>query len=235
MPSLERWKTPENLLLVIAFTMPLTFSVWQALLNNFVIEQAAFTGKEIGILQSVREIPGFLAFTVVFLLLAFVEQTLACLALVLMCLGVFVTGFWPQEIPLYITTVIMSTGFHYLETINQSLTLQWLDKKKSAQFMGKVLSVRAVAALLAYGSIWLLMDQFKVSYTTMYMLAGGIGLLIALAIWTVFPKFEQKEAQHKKIILRPQYWLYYALTFFSGARRQIFVVFRLYTVNSMTA
>ncbi len=225
MPIVKNWKTPENLLLLIAFVMPLTFSVWQALLNNFVIEQAAFTGKEIGILQSVREIPGFLAFSVVFLLLIFVEQTLACLALVVMCLGVAVTGFWPEAVPLYITTVIMSTGFHYLETINQSLTLQWLDKKKTAHFMGRVLSVRAVAALLAYGSIWLLMDQLGVEFKQMYLLAGGLGLIVVLMIWIAFPRFEQPAAQHKKIILRQRYWLYYALTFFSGARRQIFVVF----------
>jgi len=49
--------------------MPLTFSVWNALLNNFVIEQAAFTGRDIGILQSLREVPGFLTFTVIFFLL----------------------------------------------------------------------------------------------------------------------------------------------------------------------
>ncbi len=31
--------------------------------------------------------------------------------------------------------------------------------------------------------------------------------------------------QHKTLILRRRYWLYYLLTFLSGARRQIFVVF----------
>ena len=225
MLTLKNWRTPENFLLVIAFTMPLTFSVWHALLNNFVIEFAAFTGKEIGILQSIREVPGFLAFSVVFLLLIFVEQSLAIVALMLMCLGVMMTGFWPETIPLYFTTLLMSTGFHYLETINQSLTLQWLDKKKSAAFLGKVLSIKSIAALLAYGGIWLLMEQLSMDYLMMYVLAGGIGFALALLIWITFPRFEQKEAQHKKIILRSKYWLYYALTFFSGARRQIFVVF----------
>jgi hypothetical protein len=43
------------------------------LLNNFVVERVAFTGVEIGILQSLREVPGFLAFTTVFVLLALRE------------------------------------------------------------------------------------------------------------------------------------------------------------------
>ncbi len=219
------WKTPENFLLLLAFVMPLTFSVWQVLLNNFAIEMASFTGREIGILQSVREIPGFLAFSVVLLLLVFMEQTVACLALVLMCVGVAVTGLFPYEMPLYVTTLVMSTGFHYLETINQSLTLQWLDKRKSAHFLGKVMSVKAMAALLAYGGVWLMMERFGVDFQTTYLLAGASGLLVALFVWTAFPKFEQKSVQHKKLILRKRYWLFYALTFFSGARRQIFVVF----------
>jgi hypothetical protein len=59
------WHNPELLLLLMAGAMAASFSVWLALLNNFVVEQAAFTGAEIGILQSLREIPGFLAFAVV--------------------------------------------------------------------------------------------------------------------------------------------------------------------------
>lgn len=53
---------PEFLLILLAASVPLSFAVWMALLNNFAIERAAFTGKEMGILQSLREIPGFLAF-----------------------------------------------------------------------------------------------------------------------------------------------------------------------------
>ena len=35
--------------------MPVAFHIWSALLNNFVVERAGFTGIEIGILQSLRE------------------------------------------------------------------------------------------------------------------------------------------------------------------------------------
>ncbi len=77
----QSWKRPEILLFVMAAAMPLAFGVWQALLNNFTIERAGFTGVEIGILQSLREIPGFLAFAVVFMLWLMREQTLALLSL----------------------------------------------------------------------------------------------------------------------------------------------------------
>jgi hypothetical protein len=174
------WKKPENLLYVMAIAMALAFGVWQALLNNFVIERASFSGVEIGILQSLREIPGFLAFTVVFLLLFMREQTLGLTALLFLGVGTAVTGFFPSEIGLYATTVLMSVGFHYYETINQSLSLQWFDKKTAAHKMGKVIAVRSFASLIAFGFVWLLLDMFKVDMEVVYMLGGGACVVLAL-------------------------------------------------------
>ena len=207
------------------FIMSFTFSIWQVLLNNFVIERAHFSGVEIGILQSVREIPGFLAFTAVFLLYVFKEQTFALLSLSLMAMGVAITGFFPQATALYLTTFIMSTGFHYFETMNKSLTLQWLDKNSTPHFMGKAMSIKAIASLTAYAVIWFFMDLFNVDYKWMYFTAGVVALMATIFITVSYPKFKQKSLQTKKLILKKRYWLYYALTFFSGARRQIFMVF----------
>lgn len=209
----------------MAFVMPFVFSTWMTLLNNFVIEKAAFTGAEIGLLQSIREIPGFLAFTAIYVLLFIREQRFAILSVGVMSAGVAATGFFPTEYGLYLTTLVMSIGFHYFETTQQSLTLQWLDKKESAHFLGKSLAVKSCGALIAFAGIWLLMEWFQVSYQTTYLLAGGLGLLVVVFLWFAFPMFDQPHVQTKKVILRKSYWLYYLLTFLSGARRQIFMVF----------
>ncbi|MFB2680005.1 MFS transporter [Shewanella mangrovisoli] len=216
---------PKALLLWMTFVMSLVFAVWQALLNNFVIEKAQFTGAEIGMLQSLREIPGFLAFTAIFVLLLVREQAFALLSLALLCIGVAITGFFPQVLGLYLTTILMSVGFHYFETINQSLTLQWVDKQDTAAFMGKALAWRSAAALVGYGSIWLVMTWLKLDYWHMYLIIGVLGLLMVISMSLYYPQFDTHEVQHKKVILRKRYWLYYLLTFFSGARRQIFMVF----------
>ncbi|MFT6925111.1 MAG: hypothetical protein ACJAZP_000691 [Psychromonas sp.] len=220
-------KNPQTLLLWMTFIMSLVFSVWQVLLNNFVIEQAQFSGAEIGILQSLREIPGFLAFTAIFILVFIREQLFVILALAVMCIGVAITGFFPAVLGLYLTTVLMSIGFHYFETVNQSLTLQWIDKKDTAGFLGKALAWRSAAALSGYASIWLVMTWLKLDYVWMYGLIGCLGLLMVVTMAFYFPRYDVTEIQHKKIILRKKYWLYYLLTFLSGARRQIFMVLPL--------
>jgi predicted MFS family arabinose efflux permease len=221
----QGWRRPEILLYIMAGAVPLSFATWQALLNNFAIEQAAFTGAEIGILQSLREIPGFLAFAVVFLLLLIREQRLALASLLLLGLGTAVTGFFPSVVGLYVTTVAMSLGYHYYETLQTSLSLQWLERDRAPEVLGRIIAVGSFTSIVTFALIWLASDLAGLGYAAVYLLGGGVTALVALWCWFAFPTYPEKVTQHKKMILRRRYWLYYALTFMSGARRQIFIVF----------
>ena len=209
----------------MSVSLPIAFATWMALLNNFVIERAAFTGAEIGMLQSIREIPGFLAFTAVLVLLLIKEQTLAYVALAMMGIGVALTGYFPSVVGLYLTTLLMSTGFHYFETIKQSLSLQWLTKEEAPAALGKMLAYGSMASLVVYSSLWLSERYLSLPFETLYLIGGGCCVALVLLMWLAFPKFEGHTVQRKHLLMRKRYWLYYALTFMGGARRQIFVVF----------
>ncbi|MCG7907046.1 MAG: MFS transporter, partial [Candidatus Thiodiazotropha taylori] len=146
-------------------------------------------------------------------------------SLALLGLGTALTGFFPSIIGLYITTVIMSVGFHYYETLQTSLALQWTDTSNSAEVLGKLIAAGSFASILTFGLIWLGDNLLQLDYQWIYLVMGGLTLLIALIAWLSFPLFPQKTEQHKHMVLRKRYWLFYLLTFMSGARRQIFVVF----------
>ena len=221
---MQRWRTPIVFLVLASIAMPLGFAAWQALLNNFAIEQAAFTGREIGILQSLREVPGFLAFTAVFVILVLREQTFAVVSVLIFGIGVSLTGFFPSEYGLYFTAVLMSIGFHYFETIRQSLSLQWLSKAEAPRILGRLIAVGSATSLVAYGAMYVVLEVFSVDYQWIYLVAGAAAAAIAVVLF-MFPHFPSKTPQRKEIVLRSRYWLYYSLTFLSGARRQIFVVF----------
>ena len=221
-------RTPPQqirLLLLMSVAMPIAWATWSALLNNFVVERAAFTGAEIGILQSLREVPGFLAFTAVFVLLVLREQTFAILSLAVLGLGVALTGVFPTEYGLYFTAVLMSIGFHYFETVKQSLSLQWLHKEEAPQLLGRMIAAGALTSLIVYALLWVMFEWLAIDYLWVYLLAGGLCMGLAVYMRTSFPVFSSESTQHMELFLRRRYWLYYALTFFSGARRQIFVVF----------
>ncbi len=223
---LQRFRgRPEIMLLLMAGAVPLSFATWQALLNNFAIERAAFTGAEIGILQSLREVPGFLAFAVVFLLFLLKEQSIALISLALLGIGTAVTGVFPSIIGLYVTTVVMSIGFHYYETIQTSLSLQWIDKDKTPEVLGRMIAIGAFTSIVTFAMIWLAFDVIQLEFKVVYFIGGGATLAVVIFCWLFFPEFPQKARQHRHLVFRKRYWLYYGLTFLSGARRQIFIVF----------
>ncbi|NOX74363.1 MAG: MFS transporter [Alphaproteobacteria bacterium] len=223
--SLPRWRQPLVLLFVMAAAMPLAFSVWGALLNNFVIEIADFDGVNIGWLQTVREIPGFLAVGVIAVLLLMREQVLGVVALITLGFAVAVTSYFPSFEGLLVTTMISSIGFHYYETVNQSLQLQWIDRDKAPQVLGWIVAVGSAVSLLAYGLILLGWKYWGLTYQTAYMLGGGATVLLASYCYFAYPQFESATPQIRRMVFRRRYWLYYLMQFMAGARRQIFVVF----------
>ena len=223
--TLSKWRRPEALLILMAIALPVAFSVWSALLNNFVVEIIRFDGLDIGLLHTIREIPGFLAVGVISILLFFREQTLALLMLCVLGLATAVTAWFPFLSGILTITLLSSIGFHFFETVNQSLQLQWFSKKEAPRKLGKLMAIGSAATLIAYTFLVLGWDKFNLSFNSAYMIAGFSCFSLAVLGYLIFPNFEAPIPQTKKMVLRKRYWLYYLLQFMSGARRQIFVVF----------
>jgi len=213
------------LLYLLSISLIFAFSAWMSLLNNFVIEVASFNGSQIGLLQSIREIPGFLSFSVIFILVFISQQRLAYISMIMLGSGVAFTGFFPNPLGLYTTTILMSLGFHYLATINQSLSLQWLDKETSPITLGKITAANSFTRLLVLLCIYFMMKFYNMEYKFVYLIFGGITTILGLFAWIFFEHFKDNVIQEKKLKLKKEYWLFYTLTFFAGARRQIFIVF----------
>ncbi len=223
--ALPFWRRPIALLFVMAAAMPIAFSTWSALLNNFVIEVAQFDGSDIGWLHTVREIPGFFAVGVIAIIIFMREQVLGLVSLIMLGVATAITAWFPSMGGILTITMLSSIGFHYYETVNQSLQLQWIDKARAPQMLGWLLAAGSGATLLAYGLIVLTWETLDLSYNLVYLVSGGLTALMALACFFIYPQFDAPHPQLKTMVLRKRYWLYYALQFMAGARRQIFMVF----------
>lgn len=210
-------------LIILTISSTIGLEVWRTLFNNFAVEVAGLHGNHVGMIQSVREIPGFLALFAVYVILAIKEHRLSALSILILGIGLAITGLFPSYLGLLLTTLLMSFGFHYYETTNMSLTLQYFDKGTSPWVFGKQRSVAAASNIAVGLLIYVL--AFFLNYTQIYLAMGS--LIIAAAIWgfTQDPADKQITPQRKQMILRKKYWLFYFLTFMAGARRQIFMAF----------
>jgi hypothetical protein len=213
-------------LLILTIAAALGFQGWRTLINNFSVEVANLSGFEMGLVQSLREVPGFLALLVIYLLLFISEHRLAALSILIMGIGVALTGFMPTAPGIILTTMIMSFGFHYYETVNQSLTLQYFNHTAAPLIFGRLRAVGS-ATNIAVGLIILALAK-HLSYLQLF---AGLGLVVILVgVWclTQNPADEDLPPQHRKMIFRKQYWLFYILTLLAGSRRQIFVAFAVF-------
>jgi predicted MFS family arabinose efflux permease len=217
--------SPVAFLRSLAFINYLGYAGWGALLYNFTVEQADFQWFETGLTQSVREIPGFLAFTAIFWLAVVREQVLAYVALLLLGLGVALTGQFPTLTGVLITTFIMSMGFHYFESMNVSLQLQLLPKAEAPRLIGTITAAGAAAQFIAYGGLAIAWWAGWRSFAPLFMVVGIACMGLTIAAMAYFRRFEGPVQQRKRILLRQRYWLFYLLTFMTGARRQLFFAF----------
>lgn len=213
-------------LMVLTISSTVGLKAWLTLFNNFAVEVAHLDGSHIGIIQSVREIPGFLSLLAIFVMLIIKEHRLSALSILCLGLGLALTGWFPSYLGLLFTTLIMSFGFHYYETTNQSLTLQYFDATQSPWVFGKMRSL-AAASGVAIGILIYSLSAL-LNYTEIYLIIGGA--IIAAGIWGLRhdPTRSDIVPQRKKMIFRKKYWLFYFLTFMSGARRQIFMAFAVF-------
>ena len=213
-------------LAILSIAASVGLQAWRTLFNNFAVEVVHLEGNHIGIIQSVREIPGFLALLVIYIILIIKEHRLSALSIAILGFGVGITGVFPSYTGLIATTILMSFGFHYFETTNQSLTLQYFDKNTSPLIIGKLRSYGAAANIAVGITIYFI--AYILSYKATFGLIGFI--IVIVGIWGILqnPTRDGLPPQHKKMIFRKKYWLYYFLTFMAGARRQIFIAFAVF-------
>lgn len=212
------------LLLVISITAG--FQAWRTLFNNFVVDVVGFDGIEIGMAQSVRELAGFLTFLVVFVIMIIKEHRLGTLSVLVFGLGIILTGFFPSYSGVLVTTFIMSIGFHYFETINQSLSLQYFSHKNAPIVIANLKSTGAAVNIVVGAIVWLISGY--VSLNMSFVLFGVLVMLMGGITMFMNPTKKNVVEQNKRFVLKRKYWLYYVLNFLSGARRQIFVVFAVF-------
>ncbi len=215
-----------HFLMVLTIASTVGLQAWRTLFDNFSVHVVGLQGDQIGVIQSVREIPGFLALLVIFVMMVVREHRVSSLSVVILGIGIGATGFFPSYLGLILTTLVMSLGFHYYETTAQSLTLQYFNKRTAPIVFGRLRSLAAASNIGVGALIFVLVPIL--SFQQIYIVIGA--LILGAAVWSFSrePIRRGIPPQRIRIIVRTQYWLYYFLTFMAGARRQIFVAFAVF-------
>ena len=220
------------------FLLNFGYQIWRSLFNNFAIDELGVQANQMGAIQSVREIPGLLGFTVGLLAMLLTEMRIAGLSIVLLGLGIALTGGATDLPSLLVSTVLMSVGFHYFMPANSSAVLQLTDEDEAPEVLGRLTSLNALAALAGAGLVFLALGSL--GFRRLFLVTGAVGAVggVIALLWSarqsVLPHsdsgLDEVGSIHlvQRTPLRRRYWLYYALQFLMGSRRHIFTTFAVF-------
>jgi MFS family permease len=222
-------------LAIANFFLYLGFNVWQAVFNNFAVEELGVGASQIGLIQSLREVPGLMGFVLGFLALWLSEMRIMGLSVLLLGVGLVVSG-WAQGLAwLTVGTLVMSIGFHFFYPSNNSVVLMGVGRDEAPRMLGRLQSVSYFAAVLGTLVIWIFVDGVQVGplnipswgyRTTLYVIGGVVivGSFFALRNG----RHHGVQREKRRVVFRRDYWLYYVLTFMMGSRRHIFTTFAIF-------
>ncbi len=212
-------------LLTANLLLYLGFQVWQAMFNNFAVEEMGVGPASVGWIQALRELPGLIGFTMGVLALFLSETRIMALSVILLGAGTVLVGQSQSITFLLVSTFVMSIGFHFFYPSSSAVVLMMIDKKQAPRVLGQLQSLGALAALVATALVYLLADRW--GYRALFAAVGG---LVALGGLILMPMGGQGDGlpPRRRIVLRRQYWLYYTLSFLMGSRRHIFSTFAVF-------
>ncbi|MBI4530909.1 MAG: MFS transporter [Candidatus Latescibacteria bacterium] len=217
------------ILLAVGITgLSFTFGVHFTIFNNFAVERIGLEPHQLGILEAIREVPGFLTAFMAGLTVGIAEPLLAGVMLFLFGIGFIAYGQVGSVVPLVAWSLIWSVGFHLWEPLSNGMLLSLAREGESGRYLGRMRSVGAIATIVGISLVYLLSRFTGWGYGTMYGMAGGVVALSALAIFTISRDIGYPTTV--RLLIRRRYTIYYALTFLDGYRRQIFNTFAIFAM-----
>jgi len=209
-----------------------SFQIWHSLFNNFAVGELGVQPTQMGWIQFIREVPGLLGFTVGLLALLLTEMRIAGLSVILMGVGIAMTGGANGLVGLATSTLVMSIGFHFFMPSNSSMVLQLVGEDETPRLLGRLNSLGALAAVVGAGVVFLALG--RLGFRTLLYATGALMLVGGLVLLPWFRQPTRRGAHEegkgvagrlRRIPIRRRYWLYYVLEFLMGCRRHIFTTF----------
>jgi predicted MFS family arabinose efflux permease len=199
----------------------LGFGINSGTAPSFAVDFLNIPRTQLGLLESLREVPGLLTAGIIGILACYAEPRLAVLALLLLAGGIGVTGqvrsFWP----LVACNVLWSVGLHVWLTVQPSLTLTLSRAGHHGHGLGLMNRYMAVAVI--GGLLFVRFLARPLGFGATFLLAGAVvaaGCLFAARIETM-----RATVLTQRLVFRPSYWRYYGLMLLDGGRRQIVQTF----------
>ena len=171
---LEKIANPSNrdwvVFSAMTFFFMFGFNSYTGVFQNFFNDKLHGQPLQLGLLETFREIPGFLAAPIAAILAFISAPLLAGFTLIGSGIGILSTGYVSNYVQLIIVSICWSIPMHLWFTISPSIVMSIAGGKDGGRHLGRNNSIGASAVLTALLLSILLKPH--VSYRFMFTLAG---------------------------------------------------------------
>jgi MFS family permease len=223
---LAAWNRNFALLALAVAGVGVFFGVQLTLFNNFIVERLSIEPHELGFLEALREVPGFLNVIFIALVVRLAPARVASFSLLVMGVGIALYTYASSVFLLAFFSLIWSLGFHCWIPLEQSMALAYAPTAERGRWLGQLRSVSSFAWLLSIGVCMVLMEY--VHYEGLFVMAGLAAVGGGLALLLVDKK--RPQIREKGMVFKRRYSLYYALNFLQGLRKQMFITFAIFAL-----
>jgi MFS family permease len=215
-----------NLVLFIAAVALLGMAggMFETTFNNFLNDRFNLSAGARGMLEFPRELPGFLTALFAGLLFFLAETRIGAAAAAAAALGMLGLAWRGNHwLAMVAFMVLWSAGSHLLMPIRSSLSMALAHGEQRGKRLGEISGAGIAAGIVGCAFVWVVLRYLRARYEVIFI-AGGIVAGLAAAAFACM-RMPGAHLQRPKFIWRRAYWRYYALEFFYGARKQIFITF----------
>lgn len=219
------WSRDFKLLAAAVASQGIFFGVQLSLFYNFVVDRIGIEPHELGSVEALREVPGFLNVLFLAAMIRFAPPIVGAVSLGIMGLGIMAYASVTSVLGLALYSLVWSVGFHCWIPLEQAMALTFSPEGDKGRYLGQLRSVNSFAWLLTIGACNLVYDY--VGYEGLFVMAGVATILGGVAI--AFAD-RRKPPVQRGFVLRRRYNLYYALNFLQGLRKQVFITFAIFAL-----
>mgnify|MGYP000653098959 CR=1 FL=1 len=207
-------------------SVSLTMGLNTGVFNNFAVEVIGIRPEQLGVLESIREIPGLLSGFLISALMGIREPIVGSISLALLALGMGLYSI-VGNIPLLILFAFTwSLGLHLWMPLSSSMAIYLSDEGERGRMLGLLGSAGSIASITAIGFVFLFAKSL--GYRSIYLISGSLAAIGALSALSISRNVGVTE--RPKLVIRKRYWLYYLLTFLEGCRKQMFITFAVFVL-----
>ena len=220
------WNRNFRLLAVAVFGSGIFFGVQFSLFHNFIVEGIGIEAHELGYMEALREVPGFLNALFIAVTILLSPPLLGGISLIVMGLGLALYAQADSFSAVLIYSFIWSIGFHAWLPLQGTMSIFYSEGEEKGKWIGRLRSVQSLSMLAAIVLCKLAVDVLE--FGGLFQI-GGAGVAIG-GVALMFASRQLQTEREPRFVLRKRYWLYYLLSFLQGCRRQIFITFAVFAL-----